>query len=115
AIRDPKLKLRDHYQNYSFLTDAQQKLVLPRDMETNIELQRTIDYLNNKESITPENPFTHPIDWNLVATIPTNQQVEIQTEKGLIVLELFVEDAPGSVANFVELIQKNFFDSLYYH
>ncbi len=115
AIRDPKLKLRDHYQNYSFLTDAQQKLVLPRDMETNIELQRTIDYLNNKESITPENPFTHPIDWNLVATIPTNQQVEIQTEKGLIVLELFVEDAPGSVANFVELIQKNFFDSLNFH
>jgi cyclophilin family peptidyl-prolyl cis-trans isomerase/HEAT repeat protein len=115
AIRDPKLNLRSYYSDYSFLAQAQQKLQLPRDMETNIELQRTLDYLNNKESVTPENPFTHPIDWTLVATIPTNQQVELQTEKGLIVLELFVEDAPGSVANFVELTKKNFFDGLYFH
>ncbi|MER2996471.1 peptidylprolyl isomerase [Pontibacter populi] len=115
AMRDPKLNLRSHYNDYSFLTQAQQKLQLPRDMETNIELQRTIDFLNNKESVTPENPFTHPIDWALVATIPTNQKVEIRTEKGLVVLELFVEDAPGSVANFVELTKKNFFDGLYFH
>jgi cyclophilin family peptidyl-prolyl cis-trans isomerase len=115
AIRDPKLNLRTYYKDFDFLTQAQQKLQLPRDMETNIELQRTLDYLNNKESITPENPFTHPIDWTLVATIPTDQQVEIRTEKGLVVLQLFVEDAPGSVANFVELTKSNFFDGLYFH
>ncbi|MBB6612872.1 peptidylprolyl isomerase [Pontibacter sp. Tf4] len=115
AIRDPKLNLRSHYTNYSFLTQAQQKLQLPRDMETNIELQRTIDYLNDKETVTPENPFTHPIDWALVTRIPADQQVEIRTEKGVITLQLFVEDAPGSVANFVELIQESFFDGLYFH
>ncbi|MEJ8803052.1 peptidylprolyl isomerase [Pontibacter sp. H249] len=116
AIRDPKLNLRSQYKEHSFLAQAQQKLQLPRDMETNIELQRTIDYLNGKrESITPENPFTHPIDWTLVKRIPEGQQVLLRTDKGTIVMQLFLEDAPGSVANFVELVEKRFFDDLYFH
>lgn len=116
AIREPKLNLRNQYKDFSFLTKAQEKLQLPRDMETNIELQKTIDFLNGRqESITPENPFTHPIDWSLVKTIPIGQQVLLKTEKGTIVLQLFVEDAPGSVANFIELTKKDFFDNLYFH
>ncbi|MCX2739640.1 peptidylprolyl isomerase [Pontibacter anaerobius] len=116
AIRDPKLNLRNQYGNYAFLSQAQQKLELPRDMETNIELQKTIDYLSGKqESETPQNPFTHPIDWELVKTIRPNQQVLLRTEKGSIILQLFVEDAPGSVANFVELTKQDFFNNLYFH
>ncbi|TPE43704.1 peptidylprolyl isomerase [Pontibacter mangrovi] len=116
AIRDPKLNLRSQYSDYSFLTQAQQKLQLPRDMETNIELQKAIDYVNGKpESETPQNPFTHPIDWELVKNINPNQQVLLRTEKGSIILQLFVEAAPGSVANFVELTQQDFFDGLYFH
>lgn len=116
VIRNPKLNYRDLYPNYAFITEAQQKLVLPRDMETNIELQKTIDYLSGKQqSETPNNPFTHPIDWKLVQTIAPNQQVLLQTEKGDIILELFVEDAPGSVANFVELANRQFFDGLFFH
>jgi cyclophilin family peptidyl-prolyl cis-trans isomerase/HEAT repeat protein len=116
VIRDPKLNFREVYQDHTFLTQAQQQLVLPRDMETNIELQKTIDYLNgNKESATPQNPFTHPIDWALVKTIPADQRVLIKTEKGDIQLQLFVEDAPGSVANFADLTKQKFFDGLYFH
>ncbi|PVY43280.1 peptidylprolyl isomerase [Pontibacter virosus] len=116
VIRNPKLNFRKAYRDHAFLTEAQQKLVLPRDMETNIELQKTIDYLSGKEqSETPQNPFTHPIDWQFVQTIHPDQQVVIETEKGTITLELFVEDAPGSVANFVELVNKQFFDGLYFH
>ena len=116
AIRDPKLNMREHYNNFNFLKQAQAKLILPRDMETNIELQKTIDYLNGKtDTEIPQNPFTHPIDWKLVTTIPAKQKAVIRTLKGNIVLELFVEDAPGTVANFVELVNKAFYDGLYFH
>ncbi|WP_161890235.1 peptidylprolyl isomerase [Pontibacter russatus] len=116
AIRAPKLNLRLFYRDYSFLAQAQQKLQLPRDMETYTEIQKTLDYLNNQpESAPSQNPFTHPIDWSLVQTIPADQQVVLHTQKGDITLQLFVEDAPGSVANFVELAQQNFYDSLYFH
>ena len=39
----------------------------------------------------------------------------METEKGTINLELFSEDAPNTVKNFVELSQKGFYDGLNFH
>ncbi|AMJ68016.1 hypothetical protein AXW84_04310 [Hymenobacter sp. PAMC 26628] len=55
------------------------------------------------------------MDWGLVQGIPTNQRVKISTTQGDIVLELKVNDAPGSVANFVALVRRHFYDGLYFH
>ncbi len=41
--------------------------------------------------------------------------VLMQTEKGLIKLELFTEDAPNTVANFVKLVKDGFYDGLAFH
>ncbi|TXK52089.1 hypothetical protein FVR03_02160 [Pontibacter qinzhouensis] len=116
VIREPKLNYRETYQDAGFLKQAQQKLQLPRDMETNIELQKTIDFLSGKTaSEPPKNPFTHPINWALVKTIPTEQLVKIKTGKGDIRMQLLVEEAPGTVANFVELTRQGFFNGLSFH
>jgi len=42
-------------------------------------------------------------------------QVTIHTEKGDIVLELFEDEAPNTVANFVHLAEKGFYDGLTFH
>ncbi|MDY6966528.1 MAG: peptidylprolyl isomerase [Halobacteriota archaeon] len=39
----------------------------------------------------------------------------IETEKGDIVLELFEEDAPNTVSNFVKLINEGFYNGLTFH
>ena len=39
----------------------------------------------------------------------------IETEKGNIVLELFENDAPNTVANFVKLINKGYYNGLKFH
>ena len=39
----------------------------------------------------------------------------IETEKGDIVLELFENDAPNTVANFVKLINKGYYNGLKFH
>jgi len=39
----------------------------------------------------------------------------IETKKGEIVLELFEKDAPNTVANFVKLINKGFYNGLKFH
>ena len=39
----------------------------------------------------------------------------MNTEKGVINLELFSEDAPNTVQNFVDLAQKGFYDGLNFH
>ncbi len=40
---------------------------------------------------------------------------EIQTEKGVMKVEFFEEDAPNTVANFVKLASSGFYDGLTFH
>ncbi len=42
-------------------------------------------------------------------------KVNINTEKGDMVAELYEDDAPGTVANFVKLIKDGFYDGLTFH
>ncbi|MFB1004797.1 MAG: peptidylprolyl isomerase [Bacteroidia bacterium] len=47
--------------------------------------------------------------------MPKDQQVLLTTNKGDITLQLFVEDAPGTVVNFLHLIDSGFYDGKYFH
>ena len=40
---------------------------------------------------------------------------EIHTEKGIMKVNFFDKDAPGTVANFVELSKKGYYDGLTFH
>jgi cyclophilin family peptidyl-prolyl cis-trans isomerase len=42
-------------------------------------------------------------------------RVEIDTAKGKIVIELFEDDAPNTVKNFVALVEQKFFDGIVFH
>jgi peptidyl-prolyl cis-trans isomerase B (cyclophilin B) len=42
-------------------------------------------------------------------------KAEIHTEKGIMKVKFFEEDAPGTVANFVELANMGFYDGLTFH
>ena len=42
-------------------------------------------------------------------------QIQIQTDRGKITIELFEDDAPNTVANMISLIEKGFYDGLNFH
>jgi cyclophilin family peptidyl-prolyl cis-trans isomerase len=42
-------------------------------------------------------------------------RVKLETTKGPIVIELFENEAPGAVGNFVSLVEKKFYDGLTFH
>lgn len=44
-----------------------------------------------------------------------NPKVTIETNKGVITLELFASDAPKAVANFTNLASKGFYDGVIFH
>lgn len=56
----------------------------------------------------------NPTD-NLTDTGATAVTVQMQTNKGLIVLELDAEKAPGTVANFLEYARAGFYDGTIFH
>jgi cyclophilin family peptidyl-prolyl cis-trans isomerase/thioredoxin-related protein len=48
-------------------------------------------------------------------TADNNPIIEIKTDKGTIKVELFEDSAPNTVANFISLVEKKFFDGLKFH
>ena len=49
------------------------------------------------------------------AKMDTLPQVKIETSKGDLVIELFEDEAPNTVANFINLVEKEFYDGLKFH
>lgn len=116
ALMDSTLGYKAVVTDYTFLYDARKKLSLPKDNEALQPLEAAIAYFEGKKNSPPvKNEFNHPIDWKLVKTIPKDQKVKISTTKGDIVIRLLVEEAPGSVANFVALLNQKYFNRKFFH
>lgn len=109
---EPKVQFSD----ISFMEKALKKLTLPRDIETYMALQRTIDFYKGKETKSlPVNVPANPIDWKLVSQLIPEPKVVISTTKGDIYMLLLTEHAPGSVGNFVLLADKGFYNDKAFH
>ncbi|MBJ6108319.1 peptidylprolyl isomerase [Hymenobacter sp. BT523] len=118
AYADAKLFPEPQAADLAALRQAQAKLQLPREIEAWQGLQQALDKLEKKAVPTPSPLATaaqHPIDWAVVQGVPLGQQVRLRTSKGIILLELKPNEAPGAVASFVALLNEHFYDKLYFH
>jgi cyclophilin family peptidyl-prolyl cis-trans isomerase len=116
VLRNPELNLDQYISNPTFLFQARDRLKLPQDIETYQEIQKTIDYVTKSTSTSYPRSLSYvPIDWELISSLASNQKVRVKTSKGDFVLELMVEDAPGTVSNFLKLSNKNFFNNKNFH
>lgn len=115
VLGDSTKKYKSLIKDVSFLREARKKLSLPKDNESIQPLETTLAYLEGRKAEEVKNDFNHPIDWSFVKTISEKQQAIIKTTKGDIVITLFVNEAPGSVANFVMLARQNYFNGKFFH
>lgn len=90
---------------------------LPVYYETHVELQKLkMAIMDQKlDDFHLDMPFNNPIDWDFVKTIPKDQKLKITTEKGEIVIELDVENAPGTVGYIAKLAKAGFYNNLIWH
>ena len=115
-FREPGLFFRGTLDSLTFLENALTRLELPKDIETYNELKMTLDFLQDKKNTELKKPdFNHPIDWDLAASIQEGSLVTMETSRGEIVLELWPDYAPGTVANFVSLARSGFYDGKTFH
>jgi cyclophilin family peptidyl-prolyl cis-trans isomerase/HEAT repeat protein len=120
GLRSSTLNFKSFYDGMKtgkdFLTIAQGKLKLPRDIETWNALQKTIDYCSGTAATTPKQPtYNQPIDWKLLNALPEKIQADIQTQYGTITVDLLKKTAPGTVLNFVQLAKNGYFDGKNFH
>jgi cyclophilin family peptidyl-prolyl cis-trans isomerase/HEAT repeat protein len=117
--------LRSEALNYKELKDSTRsddfkaslaKLKMPKDVEAYTALEKTIANFEGLPAPAAYKPkFNHPIDWSTLGIMGKEAKVTIQTKKGNIILELFPQSAPGSVANFLKLINEGFYTGKIFH
>lgn len=114
-IRDTSFNFKELYKNISFLTEALNKCSLPAEIEIFRELKKTIAYFEGKEYVEEPHKSSIEPDWAFISKIPFKQNIEIETNKGKIKVNLLVNEAPVSVANFLKLIAENYFSNKSFH
>lgn len=114
-LSNEKVGYRDLIQNDSFLVTAAAMLALPREIETYNEIKKALAYLNNVKYEAEKTSFNHPINWNTLATVSDSTIAVVKTNKGNFTIKLFGRNTPGTVANFIDLANDNFFDNKAYH
>lgn len=111
AITDSSIVKNPQKEKWMPLIENAMKIMkLPRDIETYNDLLNARSYLLGKKLNDKLKPaYNHPIDWDLAVRIPQNMPVKFETSAGDIEVELFVNEAPGTVAAFIELIKDSFY------
>jgi len=118
AILDKQLTLKSNY-NPQNITDlfyeAKSTLQLPRDMEAFIDIEKVLAFLNKTTYKKPEAEWNNPINWNFVSKIPKDQKVQITTNKGTFIIQMNVDEAPGSVGAILKLVDEGYYNNKFFH
>ena len=114
-VRDESLGFKDQVGLNLSIRRAMRKLTLPTDLEARQECLITLGYLEDTTFTIDPPAYNHPIDWSAIADISDSSRAYIITTKGQIELQLFKNQAPGSVANFMKLAQDNYYDGKTIH
>jgi len=116
AISNEENNLALLFEDVSFLTKAQDSLVLPKDVETYNSLNDAIKACKPDTTILKYvPPVNSQIDWQFLQKYPDSTLAIIKTDKGLIKVALNYEAAPMSVYNFLKLSEENFYDNKTFH
>nr|MDQ3393543.1 peptidylprolyl isomerase [Bacteroidota bacterium] len=116
ALRNPALNFTEYIPNPTFLFQVRDRLKMPKDVEIYLEIQKTIDFVTNSKSKPHPIALQYlPVDWQMVTTLSYNQRASVKTSKGDFIIEFMVEDAPGTVSNFLKLNGKNFYNGKKFH
>jgi cyclophilin family peptidyl-prolyl cis-trans isomerase/HEAT repeat protein len=114
-IQNADQNLMGLLEDYSFLEEAASKLELPREVESYNAIQAAIAHIKGEtyEQNPPE--YNHPIQWSILNSISDSATVNIRTTKGVIKVQMYKKLTPGTVSNFVELINQGFYNQKVFH
>lgn len=100
----------------TFLDEAIGKLELPGEVGLYNSLQATKAKLTGQAAPTSKDPgHEKAISWENLSELDLTPEAIIKTNKGDISIELLPNIAPGSVANFLQLIKEGFYDGRTFH
>jgi cyclophilin family peptidyl-prolyl cis-trans isomerase len=115
VLKKPELAAKEFVKDSSWFEVTKSKLKLPKDVEAYNEILETWSLFNDSTFVKYKVPFNHPINFATLSEVGDSVKIVMKTSKGNITFVLFTNQAPGSVANFIELCKSDFYDNKVFH
>lgn len=110
-----KDRLRPYFPNLDFMRQGLDSLRVPEDLEPYQALENTLRLYEGETGDVPSQLYQNPIEWGVAKSISKASKAIVETTKGKIEILLLVEEAPGSVENFVSLARADFYNNIIFH
>ncbi len=116
ALRDPDHKFKEVVSDLTFLEKSLEQAQQSGTENEKKEIEKTLNFFRGKQEEKGDDPIQEkPLDWEKITNIPADQKVKIETDEGVLVIRLYVNDAPGSVSNFLDLIREGYLGESAFH
>lgn len=114
-IMDEELGMKEVPSINTSVRAAMRSLTLPQETESYKACQQAIAYLEDGTYQDEPPAYNHTINKELVSRASDSSVVYIVTNKGAIEAQLYPNEAPGSVANFIDLVEQGFYSDKSWH
>ena len=115
-IRNEKTGFKNILGDSVQLDQILNNIKIPQNIEAYRALQETMATLANKLPYKPSRiKHNHPIDWKIFLAASDTTKFRVKTTKGDFIIVLYKQMAPGTVTNFIDLIQKQFYRKKTFH
>jgi len=115
TLRRPELAFKAFLPSDSIFKIALKRIKLPEDAEAYTEVAKTLSYWNGKPPIALPDKGFRMLDWAVLNNINDSTRCEIITDAGNIIIHLKPSIAPLTVANWIELVKRNYFNGKVFH
>lgn len=96
-------------------TQMSESISMPQGIEAKIAVDQArevlFDFTYDPRFYMNEMWHTHPIDWTLYNSLSAQPRAKIETTAGTLLVELFKEEAPGTVLNFIQLAESGYYEN----
>lgn len=115
GFRECAFDLTTQFDSLDFIADAKRNLTLPQDVESYNEILRLESFLQNESFQPVDIGFNHPIDWKVYDALTPESRAIVETDRGTFEISLLRDNAPGTVINFVRLVEQGYFEGKRFH
>jgi cyclophilin family peptidyl-prolyl cis-trans isomerase/HEAT repeat protein len=97
------------------LIEKQAGLQMPQQAEAYLELEKTIRLFDQKSGPMPTILYNHPIDESKLGMLDSLYGFRVKTTRGDFMIEVYPEDAPGTLLTLIELVENGYYDQKLFH
>lgn len=115
ALENTPLSIAERNAWLERIGPIRQALKLPQQTEVYNHLTAFMNSIDDGARENAPIDFIQKINWDYIATLTNEDVIELETSKGIVRMQLNLNDAPGSVAFIANLVEEGYYNGKSFH